>query len=1223
MHSTIKPGMRIRLTLLMVFFVADYVWSEIPPYCPMPKTIPVGWMNRCIRPEEIRLTTSDGNKLVPSEFVQTRSLNDREWKFSGVINSGTPDNEGLNPGYYQPGFDDSKWDNIRVPLNWYVQYPKAYQSPGEFKKSYFKGCYRRKLALTPEELAGRRVILYFGVIGYEAKLYVNGQEAGGHHGDFVPWEVDITPWVRPGNNTLAIRVVSDFGVTPAVHTYGSRWAMDNFKAGLWQEVWLRLEPAVRLGRILIIPDLAAGGIAIEARIFNHTGKQCEYRPGGMVSAARRDAKETINASVEFPGMTGVSGENIFRGFLKLKNPIRWTPDNPFLYYLTVYLRDAKGKILSAKSERFGFRDFKIKGKNFYLNGERIYLFGENWPVVFYGGLGRTGEEEENRTAKDLCGYKSLGYNILRTSHMPALPVFYELADELGMLVYNEWSWSGINEIEEGDFSRRNDRELTEWVYRDYNHPSVVMWSGGNEVTYSVSPAANRQLDRQVDLIRALDKSGRPVGSFSGSASQFFGMAKLNTDFVDMHNYIGMAICPWTGWNPQFREDYLRLACTYAKDEKEFNKPYVIWECVGFSWGWHLNDAFRLNDVHQYAEYVAKENISSWGEHYGIGLAGSLGLDTALKKGVYVGRVPYGRRILGLIRQNPDVQGFAPWFSNPYLPEATIWNQPVYCGLRNDAYVPPHNLFSGRQCTRIFFIVNSTNGDLRNLRGEISLARENGMVEKIKEINLPEVLAWSQYAGPVSFKLPELPASERCQLRVTVRADGREVSRNFHEVFTQNPGIMTRKITSPRKTAVLNCGSREDTETTAAILKSLGIDPEVIDGNSGSFGKYDLLVVPAVFQNKRVALDEAALLKRVDQGGCLLILEQGEGKMPGLTGYTAVLPGNTFVDLVIPEHPVFRSLDQTCFDTWENPKTGYPVRYAISPFSLNALAVRGPLLERKGVGMAVMEATYGKGRIFASQLDAVRMWGRDSAATTYLVNLFNYLAGRELPYGKVQPLCHIVERGDIAESARLTPVDLRPYANRNFADQSDKGGPEGWTGQGSGIDFRMIAPGRQYVGKILFDIIDPAANHDKAALILGSAYRPKFPAVIRGIKVDSKFKRVFFLHGCGWSTGGELGRYRFHYEDNQFVDVPLINGRNIGDWWNCGDLPDAWAGIIAVNGLGHQVGLFVAEWKNPYPDKRIVRMDFISAGAEKEAINFNNTSTCVPFLVAVTGEEYRQ
>ena len=166
---------------------------------------------------------------------------------------------------------------------------------------------------------------------------------------------------------------------------------------------------------------------------------------------------------------------------------------------------------------------------------------------------------------------------------------------------------------------------------------------------------------------------------------------------------------------------------------------------------------------------------------------------------------------------------------------------------------------------------------------------------------------------------------------------------------------------------------------------------------------------------------------------------------------------------------------------------------------------------------------------------------------------------------------------------------------------------------------MMPHGRVYVGKIVFDVIDPATNNGKGALILRGAERPKFPAAICGIKIGGKFKRFFFLHGYAWGTGGEAGRYRFHYEDGQSADCPLVEGRNIGDWWNCRDMPEAWIGITGVNGLGQDVGVFVAEWTNPHPEKKIVSMDFVSAGCGDGGINFNNTPACVPFLVAMTGE----
>lgn len=102
------------------------------------------------------------------------------------------------------------------------------------------------------------------------------------------------------------------------------------------------------------------------------------------------------------------------------------------------------------------------------------------------------------------------------------------------MIYDEWGWSFTNLLDEKAFQENNDRELREWLRRDYNHPSVVMWSGANEVRHREKPDVKRQLDRQIDLIREFDKSGRPAGSFSGSASWIsYGIEPLNTDFLDL------------------------------------------------------------------------------------------------------------------------------------------------------------------------------------------------------------------------------------------------------------------------------------------------------------------------------------------------------------------------------------------------------------------------------------------------------------------------------------------------------------------------------------------------------------------------------------------------------------------------------------------------------------------------------------------------------------------
>lgn len=139
-----------------------------------------------------------------------------------------------------------------------------------------------------------------------------------------------------------------------------------------------------------------------------------------------------------------------------------------------------------------------------------------------------------------------------------------------------------------EFPRRNQRELLEWVGRDYNHPSVVLWSYGNEVNYD-SPLIRTEIDSQVKAVRAMDGSRRPVSAFSGAAFGY-GSTALDTDVLDLHDYLGLSEAPWTTWRTSAARCHSFLNKVYGAGVLE-RKPFIIWECVGFSWGQTSDSSF--------------------------------------------------------------------------------------------------------------------------------------------------------------------------------------------------------------------------------------------------------------------------------------------------------------------------------------------------------------------------------------------------------------------------------------------------------------------------------------------------------------------------------------------------------------------------------------------------------------------------------------------------------
>ena len=507
--------------------------------------------------------------------------------------------------------------------------------------------------------------------------------------------------------------------------------------------------------------------------------------------------------------------------------------------------------------------------------------------------------------------------------------------------------------------------------------------------------------------------------------------------------------------------------------------------------------------------------------------------------------------------------------------------------------------------------------LKDAVARIRLQTAPDRAVELGEFRAPDTALFDVAAVPVELAVPE-GVTGHCQLRLDLLTGGREISRNYYNVFVRPKSLTTKKINTNKKTALLDVGSRADTARTAAILKSLGIPFQIIDGRTAPAG-FALAIVPASLENKRkLAVDANALSAFVRGGGTLLVLEQNYGNNGSLPGSMNVLgDGNTFIDLVFPGHPVFRGLDQRNFDTWENPNCGYVTDGALGPFSLNSIAVKGPMLGNSNVETAILEGTVGKGRIFRSQLAAVKLWGQDSSATAYLVNVFDYLLNQER-YGKIAPLeLGSGTRYPVAPET-LVPIDLSSFTNRGFSDQEDGDGKGGWTDQGVN-DFRNMPLGRQKAAGVLFNVIDPAKNGGTSCIVLAGVQRPNFPEAVRDIPVNAKFSRLFFLHTAVWG-GPKAGSYRLRYADGTAADYMLIPGVNIGDWWNCGQLSAAKTGLLAPNPVRDQVGTYVACWENPHPEKEIRSLDFLSARSrESGAIDFDPSQAPVPILIAVTGE----
>lgn len=1149
---------------------------------------------------------------------ESRSLNGN-WKISPLLTSPAPFTEtnSEEKSFIANDFDDSHWDSIKVPLNWYRQYRKAQDA----SNPYVKGWYRTAFELTPDDLHDRRVILKFDVVGSDATVYLNGKRLGRHLGEFTGFELDGTEAAKPGRNVLAVRVLSDQGMRGGIkkvnRVYGSQWSLSNIKGGIWQNVTLSLEPTLRIRDLLVTPRLETGSIEVDYTIVNTTGKHVRAVLEAQVSPAMRlDRNKKINLSlpVEVELKPGVN-QGSFP--VRLKEPVKWSVTAPYLYYLTLNVKENQ-QTISCDAVRFGYRDFKIRNGKFYLNGEEIYLFGQNISSIHFGGYGLDPKEEERKITEQLKLYRDLGYVITRTAHMPILPAVLDVADELGIMIFHEWGWSFTAGLDFPEFEKNNLREVADFVRSSYNHPSVTMWSMGNEVVHRNNPDIARQMDLQVGLVRKLDKSGRPISTFSGAAGwTSYGETKLDTDLHDLHTYTALSAA-WTRLPEQFDSQYAGELRIYEEKDK-LSRPLVAWENVGFSWGTFVDKKFKRGNAKQYAAYMARP--TNWGQPNGVGFVGCAPLFKAVGPGFSEwAQTLYGRRVFELYRLNLNYTGFAPWFGG--IAASTLWTQPVLPSLHSDQKLFPRNLFLGESTPWNAAIVNSTNHQLHNLTLEYSLLPNQGEEIAAGSTRIAEVPAQGKFTGKTELTIPATVKPGNCQLRLTLKdAAGREIGRNYYDLYLQSRSILTRKIEQCRPIFVLDTKAPENLAVLEKLLNNFGLHYTVIATPAKATTGSLLIVPPELAETQQLQLHDHAAINDFlrNRDGILLVLEQKNplSIFPGNQRLSG--DGNTFVDLVIPDHPLFADLDHTSFDTWNTPDHGFIVSRSFVPYTVNALAVKGAFLNRKNIGGAVIEASYGNGRILLSQLEATANARHDSVAATYLYNLFHYAAGMKKLNSWALPLSDAAGNVYTPVKERLEMIDLSSKANTSFTDDVPNDNKGGWTDQGNN-DFRMMPLGKIDAGGVIFNVIDPAKNNGKSCLVVRGTERPQLPLEVKGIPVGKKYSRLFFMHTAAWGNRGNAGVYRIHYADGKHVDVPLIAGRNIGDWWTVAPLPDAKIGLTTRNATGNEVGTYVTAWENPRPDASIAAIDFLSeTAAQGSNIDWLPVGTPVPVLIAITGE----
>ena len=372
--------------------------------------------------------------------------------------------------------------------------------------------YRREVEI-PAGWSGRRVLLHFQAVDYDATVWVNGAEVARHRGGFTPFTCDLGEIVGPGQKaTIVVRARDDRG-TPKPRgkqssEYGNHGCVYTRTTGIWQTVWMEPVPKAHLLRPRITPHLASGSFHVEVPLSSGVR-------GGVVKVAL--SGEGVIATASCPADSDFT-PSVVLGIPK--DRVRpWSPEDPFLYDLEIELRDASGAVVDSATSYAGLRSVTIDGKAIRVNGKPVFQRLVLDQGYYPDGIMTAPSDEALR--RDIELSMEAGFNGARLHQKVFEERFLYHADRLGYLVWGEFGDWGCGGFGPGhDHQQPGATYITQWLealHRDYSHPCIVGWCPLNE-THQVISDGIRVLDdvtwgmflatKAMDLTRpVLDTSG--------------------------------------------------------------------------------------------------------------------------------------------------------------------------------------------------------------------------------------------------------------------------------------------------------------------------------------------------------------------------------------------------------------------------------------------------------------------------------------------------------------------------------------------------------------------------------------------------------------------------------------------------------------------------------------------------------------------------------------------
>ncbi len=430
-------------------------------------------------------------------------------------------------------FDDHAWRRVDLPHDWSIEGTPTENAPAGGRGAYLPtgiGWYR-KLFRLPAGWRGHEVWLQFDGIYMNSDVWVNGVHVGHRPYGYTSLSYDVTKELRAGTNVVAVRV--DNSLQP-----NSRWYTGS---GIYRHTWLTMVDPLHVahwGVYVTTPyaDSARALVSVRTRVQNdeHSTRLGTLRTVVVDHAGH----EVARGDTAFSLAAGAAVELDQR--LRVESPMLWSVASPALYSLRTTVLEGT-RAVDTTETTFGIRTIEFdKDRGFLLNGQPVKLHGVN--VHQNGGAVGAAVPERIWEAR-LDSLKAMGVNAIRTSHNPPAPEFLDLCDRLGFLVmdemYDEWTYGKVPYGSHRFFATWSDSDVTDFIHRDRNHPSVVLWSAGNEIGEQSTPEGVTILKRLVGLFHSQDPT-RPVttGNDQIAADGHPALtAFLNAEDVVGYNYV--------------------------------------------------------------------------------------------------------------------------------------------------------------------------------------------------------------------------------------------------------------------------------------------------------------------------------------------------------------------------------------------------------------------------------------------------------------------------------------------------------------------------------------------------------------------------------------------------------------------------------------------------------------------------------------------------------------